>query len=46
MVKYVQEHGNVTTYEWRTGKKPTSVEEVLVDVPDEEDMAGEVTDEV
>ena len=28
LLRFVQEHGNATVYQWRTGKEPASVEEV------------------
>lgn len=41
-IKFLIEHGNVTTYEWKYGEKPISVEEPqleLNDDPDEEENA-------
>lgn len=40
MLRYIQSHGNVTTYEWRTGSKPITIQEdwVVIDTKDEEDL--------
>ncbi|OWF41135.1 CDK5 regulatory subunit-associated protein 3-like [Mizuhopecten yessoensis] len=40
MLKYVQNSGDTTTYEWRTGTKPEKVEEtpILIDLGDEQDQ--------
>ena len=47
MLKFIHTHGNVTTYEWRTGNKPVRVQEevVVIDTKDEEDVA-QITDDV
>lgn len=39
VLRFVISHGNCTTYEWRTGKKPEVVEEpkISIDVTDEQD---------
>lgn len=39
MLQFIQSHGNVTTYEWHTGKKPEVVEEqtIRIDLSDEQD---------
>ena len=46
MLKFIQNHGNVTTYEWRTGSKPVTIQEdwVVIDTKDEEDLAQNVDD--
>jgi len=36
-LKFLIEHGNVTTYEWKYGEKPVSIEEPVMDFQDEED---------
>lgn len=46
MLKFIQNHGNVTTYEWRTGSKPVTIQEdwVVIDTKDEEDLAQNADD--
>lgn len=42
MLKYVQSHGDTTTYEWKTGTKPEKVVEaaILINLDDEQDQVG------
>lgn len=44
MLQFVQKHGNTTVYQWRTGKEPSTVEEVHLSFLEEEKEveAGEV----
>ena len=46
MLKFIQSHGNVTTYEWRTGSRPVTIQEewVVIDTKDEEDLNQNVED--
>ena len=46
MLKFLQSHGNVTTYEWRTGSKPVRIQEyfVVIDTKDEDDGIQETDD--
>ena len=46
MLKFIQNHGNVTTYEWRTGSKPVTIQEdwVVIDTKDEEDLPQNADD--
>ncbi|XP_070549609.1 CDK5 regulatory subunit-associated protein 3-like [Ptychodera flava] len=41
MVRYVQDKGNTTVYQWKTGKVPTSVEEPKQETGDEDDEITE-----
>jgi len=41
-LRFLIEHGNVTTYEWKYGEKPISVEETVLHFnEDDEEVAGE-----
>ncbi|XP_060074936.1 CDK5 regulatory subunit-associated protein 3-like [Ylistrum balloti] len=44
MLRYIQERGDTTTYEWRTGTKPEKVEEkaFLINLEDEQDQTEAV----
>ena len=46
VLKFLQSHGNVTTYEWRTGSKPVRIQEdfVVIDTKDEDDGIQETDD--
>ena len=46
VLKFLQSHGNVTTYEWRTGSKPVGIQEdfVVIDTKDEDDGIQETDD--
>jgi len=36
-IKFLVEHGNVTTYQWKYGEKPISVEEPQLDIKDDDE---------
>ena len=46
MLKFIQSHGNVTTYEWRTGSRPITIQEewVVIDTKDEDDLSQNIDD--
>ncbi|XP_072026690.1 CDK5 regulatory subunit-associated protein 3-like [Amphiura filiformis] len=41
LLRFVQEHGNATVYQWRTGKEPQTVEEVHLSFLEEEEEVEE-----
>ena len=41
MLKFILENGNCTVYQWQTGKKPKSVEEVSLSFLEEEEEQKE-----
>ena len=43
VLKHLMTHGNTTTFEWRTGKTPSQVEEqgIKIDLSDELDVGAE-----
>lgn len=43
-LKFLIDHGNVTTYEWKYGEKPISVEEPVIDFQDEDEKEDEEID--
>ena len=46
MLRFVQTHGNVRVYEWRTGSAPEVTEEqsIRIDLSDEQDLANQSQD--
>ncbi|XP_037779310.1 CDK5 regulatory subunit-associated protein 3-like [Penaeus monodon] len=45
MLKYIMEHGNVTTYEWTYGEPPCQIEEPQIEIDlddDQKEDAGEI----
>jgi len=46
VLKHLMTHGNTTTFEWRTGKTPSQVEEqgIKIDLSDELDVGAEAED--
>lgn len=46
LLHMVIERGNITTYEWRTGRQPTSIIDTLVQTVTDDDQAEQTADEV
>jgi len=46
LLHFIVDHGNVTVFEWRSGKQPTSIESIQLDfgVNSDEDDAAENVD--
>ena len=46
MLRFVQTHGNVRVYQWRTGTAPEVTEEqsIRIDLSDEQDLASQSQD--
>ncbi|XP_014666357.1 PREDICTED: CDK5 regulatory subunit-associated protein 3-like isoform X3 [Priapulus caudatus] len=46
MLKYIMAHGNTTTYEWRTGKKPSRIDEPVINVEEDESVTISTSDQI
>ncbi|XP_064097632.1 CDK5 regulatory subunit-associated protein 3-like [Macrobrachium nipponense] len=46
LLKYIIEHGNVTTYEWTYGEPPCQIEEPKLDIELEDDCVETAADEI